>query len=113
MPFMEKKSFQMPFMCGVARLPEVQVSERSDGGLSVSEVNLVMVDQSKRNMPEGAEKLAYTLEGALKAGVVRDKVNTVMLYPNSVNLVSEQEPQQQQQQQQQEPQQQQQQQEGV
>lgn len=112
MPFMEKKSFSMPFMCGVARLPEVQVSERSAGGVSVSEVNLVMVDQSKRNLPEGTEKLAYTLEGALKAGVARDKVNTVMLYPNSVNLV-QQEPQQQQQESQQQQQESQQQQEGA
>lgn len=84
----------MPFMCGVCRLPEVQVSEKLVDGMTSRSVQLTMVDQSKRNLPQGDEKFAYTLEGAIKAGVARDKVNTIMLYPNGVSFESPQQQQQ-------------------
>lgn len=87
MPFLEKKSFSMPCISGSVVLPEIREVKKVVDGSEQVVMTYERVDQAHKDLPEGKEKLAYSLAGTLKAGIPREKIGSIMLYPKSLNLV--------------------------
>nr|DAI06894.1 MAG TPA: hypothetical protein [Microviridae sp.] len=87
MPFLEKKSFSMPLAGGRVVLPEIQEVIKSVDGQDVTSMAVVHVDQAHKDLPEGKEKLAWSIAGALKGGIPRTRTTSVMFGPKAINLV--------------------------
>lgn len=85
MPFAEKKSFQMPLVGGSVIVPEIQESKKEVNGCEVVELSTVLVDQAHRKMPEGEDALQYQAEFMIRSGMPMKKVNSIMIYPKSIN----------------------------